>query len=373
MLYEVIFISLCLLKLQPVNDDEIPLEDMKEVIINVFKNPYSSGYPQYNSYAKIAWIIGVLAGLGGFNRIFCLYGVVATALLGTFGTMNDVPDWDYVWLVSLSVGAYFVAFYFALDIWLQLNQLYRSKLSWWKMCFLPLLLLFIWRPVSIENGVCAWDFSWKTLISNDAGTSFGLVATTLLLVLFFYHPYVNRSLFGVLTFVTSVFNSISLFVSFYLSMRPLVIIYSLALFVSIFGYLLYFLGPEVEIKANLKGNPKANPEATQESDSKKEKSDSFVSSNKHPKSQTPNTLYPSSALLPYAATTPFARHPLSAIESRTTHDPSSPSSPQSPPPFFPLHSISCNTTPENPELRALPSPSPPTLPGFAFSLRSRRR
>ena len=365
MLYEVIFISLCLIKLKPVNDDEIPLEDMKDVIINVFKNPYSSGYPQYNFYAKIAWIIGVLAGLGGFNRIFCLYGLVATALLGTFGTINDVPDWDFVWLVSLSVSAYFVSFYFGLDIWLQFNQLYRSKVSWWKLCFLPLLLLFIWSPVSIENSVCNWDFSWKTLISNDAGTSFSLVATTLLLVLFFYHPYVDRSLFGVLTFVTSVFNSISLFVSFNLSMRPLVILYSLALFVSIVGYLLYFLGPKVEIKAN--------SEADEASDSKKEKSDSPVSSNKQRKPQTPNTLYPSSTLPPCAANTPFAHHPPSAIESRTIFQLSSPFSPQSPPPFSQSRSISCNTTPENPGLPALPSPFLPALPRFAFSLHSRCR
>lgn len=262
MLYEVIFISLCLINLKPVNDDDIPQEDMKDVIINVFKNPYSSGYPQYNLYAKVAWIIGVFAGLCGFNRIFCLYGLVATALFGTLGTINDVPDWDFVWLVSLSVGAYFITFYFGLDSWLQLNQLHWSKVSWWKLCFLPLIIFFIWRPISIEDGKCMWDFSWKTLISNDAGTSFSLVATTLLMVLFFYHPYVNRRLFGVLTFVTSVFNSISIFVSFNLSQRPLVITYSLALLVSLIGYLFYFLGPKVEIAVT-----------SEEVDSKKEKSE----------------------------------------------------------------------------------------------------
>ena len=268
MLYEVIFISLCLLNLKPVNDDDIPSEDMKDVIINVFKSPYSSGYPQYNLYAKIAWIIAVFAGLCGFNRIFCLYGAVATAILGTLGTINDVPDWDFVWLVSLSVAAYFATFYFGLDIWLQSNQLHRSKVSWWKMCFFPLIIFFVWMPISTEDGACKWDFSWKTLISNDAGTSFSLVATTLLIVLFFYYPYVSRGLFGVLTFVTSIFNSVSLFVSFYLSMRPLVITYSLALFVSLVGYLLYFLGPKPESEAT--------PE--EGDSSKKEKTDFRVSS-----------------------------------------------------------------------------------------------
>ena len=244
MLYPAIFIILCFLNLKPVCDSEIEHEDLLEVIPAVLSNPYSIAYPNLFPYIKIIWIIALVCAFAGMNRLFCVFGFISMLLIGTFQSMADIPEWDYVWLVSNSVAMYFVGFYFAYEIWIQKNDLSwknikKSRL--WLLLFFPFL---IWYPVKFEDTECLWYFSLHALFFNEAGTAFCYVAPTLLSILIMYYPHVNKSLFGILTFVCSLFGVCSIALFSYKKMIPLVVMHIPLLFTSLYGYYLYFFGNE---------------------------------------------------------------------------------------------------------------------------------
>lgn len=245
MLYSAVFIILTFLNLRPVCDSTIDKEDYPEVITAVLSNPYGVSRPELLPYIKIIWIIALVCGFVGYNRLFCLFGCVAMLLIGTFQSMADIPDWDFVWLVFNSVAMYFVAFYFAYEIWIQ-----RNELSWknikksrlWLLLFFPLL---IWYPVAVEGNECKWDFSLQKLVHSESGATFCYTAPTLMIILILNYPHVNRALFGTFTFVCSLFGIATIIIFSYRKMIPLVIMHIPLLVVSLYGYYLYFYGNEV--------------------------------------------------------------------------------------------------------------------------------
>ena len=240
MLYEAVFIILCLINLMPVNDLDIEASDLVEVVVAVSNHPYTSYYSNLFPIAKIAWILALLAGLAGWSRIFCLYGFVSMILIGTFQTMGTIPDWEFVWLVSFAVAIYIVAFYFLWECIIASNKFSWSAIPTWRLCLLLLLPFLVWCPVSVENQECRWNFSLQTLTSNDAGASFCMVSATLLIVMILFYPNVNRRLFGVLVLVTSILGTISLLVYLSQKMYPMVIMHLVVLLVASVGYVLYF-------------------------------------------------------------------------------------------------------------------------------------
>lgn len=244
MLYSAIFIILSFFNLRPVSDSVIEKENYLEVIPAVLSNPYSVSYPQLFPYIKLIWIIALVCGFAGFNKLFCIFGVVSMLLIGTFQSMADIEDWDYVWLVSNSVAMYFVAFYFIYELWTNQNELGWKNIKKSRLGLVLFFPLLIWYPVSVEGMEWKWDFSIHQLLYNEAGTAFCYVAPTLLTILILNYPHVNRKLFGTFTFVCSIFGVMSIALFLYQKMMPLVVMHIPLLVTSLVGYYYYFCGDE---------------------------------------------------------------------------------------------------------------------------------
>ena len=247
MLYSGVFIILSFIFLRPVTDAIIDRSDCPDIFSVVLSNPYTLSYPEYFTCSKVAWIIALLCGFVGFNAPLCLYAIVYMLLIGTFETMADTADWDYVWLVSNAVAMYFVSFYFVYELFSKQNHFSWKNLKKSRLWLIVLLVFLVWKPIRIDGTICDWDFSMEQFISNNAGTSFVCVGPSLLIMLILFYPHVNKSLFGLLTFVTSLLGSISLAVAISKSQIPFAIMHIPVLFVSLYGYYLYF-GTENEIE-----------------------------------------------------------------------------------------------------------------------------
>ena len=162
--------------------------------------------------------------------------------------MADIPDWDYVWLVSNTVAMEFVAFYFLYELIVRKNQLkpeYLHKNRLWMLVFFPFLF---WYPVATTPDACTWDFSLNSLLFSKGGTCFCYVSPTLLAVLLMYYPHVNRRLVGVLSMVCSLvgLGAVALFGIY--KMYSVVVMHIPLLVISFYGHYLYFFGNEKEEK-----------------------------------------------------------------------------------------------------------------------------
>ena len=248
MLYPFVFIALSYLFLKPVNDNDIEFTDMPGIMKAVLYNPYAEAYPQLFPYIKALWLLSIVSAFLGCNTVFCLFGFVSMLLIGVFQSMADIPEWDYVWLVSNTVAMAFVAFYFLYELIVRENQFkpeYLHKNRLWMLLFFPFLF---WYPVSMTVDQCTWDFSLNALVFNKGGTAFCYVSPTLLAVLLMYYPHVNRRLVGVMSMVCSLiaFGAIALFGMY--KMTPVVVMHIPLLVISLYGHYLYFCGNEKEEK-----------------------------------------------------------------------------------------------------------------------------
>jgi membrane protein len=248
MLYPFVFIALSYLFLKPVNDNDIEFADMPGVMKAVLYHPYAETYPQLFPYIKAVWFLSIVSAFFGCNTLFCLFGFVSMLLIGVFQSMADIPDWDYVWLVSNTVAMEFVAFYFLYELIVRKNQLkpeYLHKNRLWMLVFFPFLF---WYPVATTPDACTWDFSLNSLLFSKGGTCFCYVSPTLLAVLLMYYPHVNRRLVGVLSMVCSLvgLGAVALFGIY--KMYSVVVMHIPLLVISFYGHYLYFFGNEKEEK-----------------------------------------------------------------------------------------------------------------------------
>ena len=247
MLYPAIFIVLCFIYMEPVSDSIIEPKDMMDVVVSVLSKPYISQYPQYFPYEKLLWVVALASALLGFNRVFSLYGFLAMIVIGTFQSMGDIEDWDYVWLVSNSVAIYIVGLYFLNEFAFPQNEFSwknARKSRLWLLAFFPLLL---WCPIKYQDKAFVWDFSLNTLLFGDSATAFCYVAPTLLAVMCIFYPHVDRPLFGVTTFVCSLFGAASMIAFGMRRMIPIIVMHIPLVVVSLYGYYLYFFANEPAI------------------------------------------------------------------------------------------------------------------------------
>ena len=243
MLYSALFIILSLLNLKPVCDSTIDKEDWPEVFPAVFNNPYTLSYSQYFLFMKIVWVLALVLGMAGYNRVFCTFGVITCFFIGTYGYMADIEDWDFVWIISNGVAIYLLGFYFIYEIYTQENKLSWSTMKKGRLIFVLLIPLLVWNPVSFKEGI--WDFSFNQLLSNESGVTFCYVAASLLIVLLLFYPHVNKHLFGILTFSTSLIGVMAIIVFGYQKKLPLVTMHIPVILVTLYSYYLYFYGNEI--------------------------------------------------------------------------------------------------------------------------------
>ena len=243
MLYSAIFIILALLNLKPVCDTTIDKEDWHEIFPAVFNNPYTLSYSQYFPYIKIMWVLALVLGIAGYSRVFSVFGLIACIFIGTFGYMADIEDWDFVWIVSNSVAIYLLGFYFIYELYTKENEFSWSNMKKGRLLFVLFLPLLIWNPVSFKEGT--WDFSLDQLLFNESGVSFCYVAASLLIVLLLFYPHVNKHLFGILTFSTSLLGVMAVVVFGYQKKLPLVIMHIPVIVVTVYSYYLYFYGEAI--------------------------------------------------------------------------------------------------------------------------------
>lgn len=244
MLYPAIFICLCFIFLEPVSDNGVEPENTIQVVLHVLEKPYIVTYPQVFPYAKLLWVIALVCGFLGYERVFSLFGFLSMILIGTFQSMGEDAEGGFVWLVSNSVAMYIVGLYFLNEAVFPQNDFKWSHLDKSRLWLIAVYPVLLWCPIAYENNAFVWDFSLKHALLGDGCTAFCYVMPTLLATMCLFYPHVDRRLFGITTFVCSLFGASSMVVLGVSKLvHPLVMHIPLVV-VSLYGYYLYFFANE---------------------------------------------------------------------------------------------------------------------------------
>lgn len=165
-------------------------------------------------------------------------------LIGTFQSMGEDAEGGFVWLVSNSVAMYIVGLYFLNEAVFPQNDFKWSHLDKSRLWLFAVYPVLLWCPIAYENNAFVWDFSLKHALFGDGCTAFCYVMPTLLATMCLFYPHVDRRLFGITTFVCSLFGASSMVVLGVSKLvHPLVMHIPLVV-VSLYGYYLYFFANE---------------------------------------------------------------------------------------------------------------------------------